>query len=232
MFFLFFFLIISFDAMSLDAENVAKKLKEMIPGGREAAVSPSPIPGLLQVVIDTKVFYVSEDLNFLMRGELVDLNRKKNMTEEVRSKLRSGLLKAVNKKEMITFNSKKEDAKDEIFVFTDIDCTYCRKFHLEVPKLNLSGISVHYLAFPRKGTNSLSSNKAQSAWCALNPSEALTQAKLGKDVPSKTCQNPIEKQFQLGLKIGVMGTPAIYASNGEELGGYLSARELLQKIIN
>ena len=216
----------------MDADGVAKKLREMIPGEPEAAVSPSPIRGLLQVVIDTKVFYVSEDLKFLIRGELIDLDGKKNITEGTREKLRSGLLQAVDREEMITFKSRKKDSNDEIFVFTDIDCTYCRKFHLEVPKLNLSGISVHYLAFPRKGIESLSSTKAQSAWCALNPSEALTQAKLGKNIPEKTCQNPIEKQFELGLRIGVMGTPAIYASSGEELGGYLSARELLQKVTN
>ena len=216
----------------MDVDGVAKKLREMIPGEPEAAVSPSPIRGLLQVVIDTKVFYVSEDLKFLIRGELIDLDDKKNITEGTREKLRSELLKAVNREEMITFKSRKENSKDEIFVFTDIDCTYCRKFHLEVPKLNLSGISVHYLAFPRKGINSLSSTKAQSAWCALNASEALTQAKLGKNIPEKACQNPIEKQFELGLRIGVMGTPAIYASSGEELGGYLSARELLQKVTN
>ncbi len=216
----------------MDLDGVAKKLKEIVPGEAEATVSPSPIPGLLQVVIDTKVFYISKDVKFLMRGELIDLNGKKNITEGVRNKLRAGLLNGVHKEEMITFKPRKENSKDEIFVFTDIDCTYCRKFHLEVPKLNLSGISVNYLAFPRKGINSLSSTKAQSAWCALNSPEALTQAKLGKRIPAKTCENPIEKQFELGLRIGVMGTPAIYASSGEELGGYLSARELLKKITN
>ena len=216
----------------METGSVAEKLREMIPGEPEAAVSPSPIPGLLQVVIDTKIFYISEDLKFLIQGELIDLDGKINITQEVREKLRAELLKAVDKEEMITFKSRKENSKDEVFVFTDIECTYCRKFHLEVPKLNLSGISVHYLAFPRKGINSLSSTKAQSAWCALNSSEALTQAKLGKKIPEKTCQNPIAKQFELGLKIGVMGTPAIYASTGEELGGYLSARELLQKVTN
>ncbi len=47
-----------------------------------------------------------------------------------------------------------------------------------------------------------------------------------------SCQNPIKEQFELGMRIGVMGTPAIYASDGEELGGYLSAQEVLQKITN
>ena len=60
----------------MDTDGVAKKLREMIPGEPEAAVSPSPIRGLLQVVIDTKVFYVSEDLKFLIRGELIDLDGK------------------------------------------------------------------------------------------------------------------------------------------------------------
>ena len=216
--------------MSKDTDGVVKRLKEIIPGEPEAAVSASPIPGLLQVVIDTRVFYISEDLKFLIQGELIDLEGKKNITEGARNKLRSEILKAINEEEMITFKPIKENSKDEIFVFTDIDCSYCRKFHLEVPKLNLSGISVHYLAFPRKGINSLSSTKAQSAWCALDSSEALTQAKLGKNIPTKTCPNPIGKQFELGVRMGVMGTPAIYASNGEELGGYLSARELLKKL--
>jgi thiol:disulfide interchange protein DsbC len=49
-------------------------------------------------------------------------------------------------------------------------------------------------------------------------------------VPRKTCANPIAMDYQLGRKIGLDGTPAIYAADGTQIGGYLSASDMLAKL--
>jgi thiol:disulfide interchange protein DsbC len=36
------------------------------------------------------------------------------------------------------------------YVFTDVDCGYCRKIHNEVPVMNQMGIEIRYLAFPEQ----------------------------------------------------------------------------------
>lgn len=39
--------------------------------------------------------------------------------------------------------------KTAIYVFTDADCGYCRKFHSEIDEVNALGIEVRYLPWPR-----------------------------------------------------------------------------------
>ena len=69
------------------------------------------------------------------------------------------------------------DSRAIMNVFTDVDCSYCRKFHREVPELNAMGIEVRYLAFPRAGIPSGSYNKIAKAWCAEDKQDTLTKVK-------------------------------------------------------
>jgi len=210
-------------------EEAKRNLSKILPIDENAIINKSPISELFEVVVGGKVFYVSTDLNYFLTGDLIDLRSKKNLTEQVRRSFRAQKFASVERDKLITFSSA-DKSQAEIYVFTDIDCSYCRKFHLEVPALNDAGITVHYLAFPRKGIESSSSSKSESVWCSVDSKEALTKAKLGKWVKTKTCKNPIVEQFQLGLEIGVIGTPAVYLSDGLELGGYLSAEDVIKAI--
>jgi thiol:disulfide interchange protein DsbC len=54
----------------------------------------------------------------------------------------------------------------------------------------------------------------------------LTAAKQGKAVPAKNCTNPVAMQYALGQQLGVNGTPAIFAADGTQLGGYLPPAQL------
>lgn len=103
---------------------------------------------------------------------------------------------------------------------------YCRKLHQEVPELNALGIQVDYMAYPRAGMGSKSWDKAVSAWCADDRKQAMTDAKQGKTIPDKNCDNPVEAQYRLGQRLGVTGTPAILLENGEIIRGYMPADAL------
>jgi len=76
--------------------------------------------------------------------------------------------------------------------------------------------------FPRSGPNTESWTKAEQVWCSTNRNEALTRAKLGEDLKSpKACGNsPVGRDYALGKKFDIRGTPAIVMNNGEMLGGY------------
>ena len=50
--------------------------------------------------------------------------------------------------------------------------------------------------------------------------------KRGKDIPKKTCTNPVADQFQLGVALGVTGTPAIVLEDGTLVPGYVPADQL------
>ena len=58
----------------------------------------------------------------------------------------------------------------------------------------------------------------------------MTDAKADRPVAKRTCANPITMDYELGRKIGVDGTPAIYAADGMQLGGYLPPAEMLARL--
>jgi thiol:disulfide interchange protein DsbC len=58
----------------------------------------------------------------------------------------------------------------------------------------------------------------------------MTQAAQGMAVNSPQCANPVRKIHDLGLSMGINGTPAIYDQNGRQLGGYLPAAELAKAL--
>ena len=123
---------------------------------------------------------------------------------------------------MIVFKPASGEVKHTITIFTDVDCGYCRQFHREIDKVTALGIEVHYLFYPRTGPNTESWTKADQVWCAADHNSALTRAKLGGEIPkSAACATPVESHFELGQRIGVRGTPAIFNEAGDLIGGYL-----------
>ncbi len=125
----------------------------------------------------------------------------------------------------------KSNPKGVITVFTDIDCSYCRKLHFEINQLSKLGIQVRYLAFPRQGIGSSSYNKLVSVWCSSNPEETMNEAMQGQSITSKTCTNPVREHVLLGRKIGIMGTPTIIFSDGTMWPGYAKADNIAREAI-
>ncbi|MDY6994311.1 MAG: DsbC family protein [Pseudomonadota bacterium] len=208
-------------------EAVKKTLERIVKADpKNVAIAPSPIPGLYEAVIKTEVVYISTDGRYIVMGDIRETETGKNITDEKREQLRAQTLNTANESEMIVF-APKGKTQYTINVFTDVDCPYCSKFHLQVDELNKGGVKVRYLAFPRAGKGSKTYNTMVSVWCAEDPQQALTDAKAQKPVESKTCDNPVTKQYELGKTLGVTGTPAMILSNGELIPGYVPAEKLI-----
>jgi len=207
---------------------VRAALLKAVPGATIDSIRPSIISGYREVAVGGKVVYVSADGRYLIQGALIDLPTRDNLTEVSEGALRRGLLDAVPRDRRIVFSP--PNPKYRITVFTDIDCGYCRKLHAQINDYMKAGISVEYLFFPRAGIGSESFNKAVSVWCAADQRKALTDAKLDKPVAKRTCTNPVTKDFELGHRVGVDGTPAIFAADGTQLGGYVAPDEMLVRL--
>jgi len=70
-----------------------------------------------------------------------------------------------------------------------------------------------------------------TAWCSDNPKQVLTSLKLGVQIEENLCNNnPVEKHFNLGKRLGVGGTPSIITKEGKLIPGYVSPEELLKQL--
>jgi len=205
-------------------------VKNLFRGAKIETITTTPIKGLYQIVVAQAVYYITESGEHLISGELIETVNKVNLTENARKLVRKKMLSSLNTKDMIIFSPKK--IKHSVTVFTDVDCGYCRKLHSEIDTYLAKGIEVKYLAFPRAGIMSESYKKTVSIWCAEEKEKTFTDAKLGKIIPTKTCDNPVAKEYNTGIKLGLKGTPAILLEDGTLLPGYLSANKLEDEINN
>jgi len=212
--------------VSADQKSIRDALKQALPGMEPDSIEPTKIKGLYEVMLGPKLFYVSEDGSYLIQGSLIDIKARRDLTEPRLAEGRINALNKVGTANMIVF--KPQTTKYVAYVFTDIDCGYCRKLHSEIKQYLDAGIEIRYLFFPRAGEDSESYKKAVSVWCAGNRNEALTKAKKGESLPEKTCENPVSQHMALGSALGASGTPMIVTDKGSILPGYVPAAQLSQ----
>lgn len=211
-----------------DFTVVEEKLRLLVPNAKTIAVSETPIEGILQVQVNSEIVYMTEDGDYLLQGQIVEMETRTNITDQAKSGIRLGLLAGLNRDEQITFAP--ENPKFDLLVFTDIDCGYCRKLHNQIEEYNDEGIAIHYMAFPRAGIGSNSYDKFVSVWCADDQQAALTLAKSGTDPEPKECPNPIADQYNVGREVGVTGTPALVTADGALIPGYMPPAQLRQRL--
>ena len=205
-----------------------ESVNEVFPDVEITRIRPAPIPGLYEVMLGTDMIYLSEDGRYILQGDLIDLGERINLSERERAVARKHVLESIPASESIDFVP--DSAQHTVYVFTDITCGYCRRFHGDMAELNGKGVAVRYLAFPRAGIDSESFKDMESVWCAADRNAAMTLAKQGNQVTPAQCDNPVKRQYELGQSLGVRGTPAIYLENGQEMPGYVPPDTLLQAL--
>ncbi len=207
-----------------DISDIKDKLAAIMPGITIESIQPLDNTGLYEAVINGEIIYFSKDARYVFQGDVIALQERKNITEQKRVDLRKQTLASVDEADMIIYEPKKTE--HTLTVFTDIDCGYCRKLHQQIAEYNALGIRIRYMAFPRTGIDSESYDKAVDVWCAKDRKQALTDAKNGKEVNSETCNAHVQAQYELGRRIGVTGTPALFLESGELLPGYVPPKRL------
>lgn len=216
-------------ALADDAEQTVRKaIRALVPDATIDSVRPSGVDGFHEVILGGQIVYVSSDGRFLLQGSIYDLANRADLTEVRRAEVRRDALAEVPPEKRIIYAPK--DRKYTLTVFTDIDCGYCRRMHQHMDEYNAAGIAIEYLFFPRAGIGSGSFDKAVHSWCADDPAEALTRAKLGQELEARSCDNPVSADYDLGRRIGVTGTPAVITEDGQLIGGYLPPEQLLQRL--
>ena len=205
-------------AMASDAE-IKSKLQAL--GAKNIEVKDSPVKGLKTAVTDQGILYVSENGQYVLQGKMYELTNKGPV--DVAGKLLAYKVNAL-KNEMIIYPAKNE--KYVVTVFMDITCHYCHILHQQVKEYNDLGITVRYLAFPRAGMNE-TARQMEAIWTAKDPVFALNEAEKGNLPKELKTPNIVKKHYDLGVQLGVKGTPSIVTSTGEMLGGYLKPQDLL-----
>ncbi len=198
------------------------------------SIAPSPLPGFYQVIASGQLVYVTGDGRYMINGSLVDLARHENLSDKAWAGLRKAELAKVPESQRIVFAP--PHPKTTLTVFTDVNCGFCRKLHEHIDDFMKAGIAVEYLAWPREGVTTTAGRPTPtytemvSVWCAADRKGAFTAAKQGHAPKPLTCNNPVKAEYELGERLGVNGTPAIFTPDGRQLGGYVTAADVLDDL--
>ncbi|MDH3757715.1 MAG: DsbC family protein, partial [Gammaproteobacteria bacterium] len=173
-------------AWSAGSAEVPAEERERLAGLFESIdpqnVRSSPIDGWYMIQKGSLVAYISQDGRYLLQGDLIDLDTKINLSEESRTDARRELMSGLADDEVIVFSP--DEVKYSVAIFTDVDCTYCRRLHSQIEQYMANGIEVRYLLYPRGGPASAAWNTSEAVWCASDRSQALTMAKLDREFES------------------------------------------------
>jgi protein-disulfide isomerase/mono/diheme cytochrome c family protein len=195
----------------------------------------TPIAGIYQTQFGKQYGYLSEDGRYVLIGNLVDLKTGENLTKIGLRKTAVAKLNRLALEDKAIFPASGVE-KAVLNVFTDTSCPYCRKLHEEISYLQEAGISVHYIPFPRGGSQGPGYQTLKQVWCAKDRATALTIGKglASGELPTGDCEDSVlvDEGYTLGNQLGITGTPTSFTSNGEAITGYVPYLELIPKVLN
>ena len=227
------FAVVPASAQSTDPDPELTQVRQKVNGMFQAIspedVNPSPIDGWYTIHRGSVIAYISADGRYLLQGDMIDLDRSVNLSDVIRNDSRRELMANIGDEDVIAFSP--AEVKYSISVFTDVDCTYCRRLHNQIDEYLAYGIEIRYLMYPRNGPSSPAWATAEDVWCSNDRNGALTAAKADRKFASTNCDSSmIDNHYSLGQEVGLTGTPAIVFDDGTLISGYLPPDQLKARL--
>ncbi len=206
------------------ARQVAKQVESRFDGMDVTSVRLTPY-GLYEVQIDTDLIYTDRDVSWVMQGPLIDARTRENVSAK-----RLEQLSAIDFADLpknLAFKHVKGDGSRQIAIFEDPNCGYCKLLRKTLE--DVDNITVYTYLFPILSPDS--TEKARNIWCAKDQNKVWDDWMLRGRVPAKAeCDAPLQEVLELGKKLMVRGTPAIFFQDGTRSAGALPLEQLLPRL--
>lgn len=203
-----------------NVETVKSNLNQNYPNIQVTNIQKTEMAGLYSANLDKQIIYLDENAQYMFVGSMVRMKDQKNLTKDLVLKQNSIDWNKLPFKDAI--KTVKGNGKRELAIFSDPNCPYCKKLEAELDKLN--DVTIYTFIYPLK-PQSIAVSK--QIWCDANQAYAWKNL-LEKNIQpkAKTCANPIERNLELGRKLGVTGTPTLIFANGLKMVGGRSAEDI------
>ena len=212
-------MVLPLSAADDDISKLKQRLSSMFPSDTAYNISKTPVPGLFEVDFGDSFVYITADGQYAVKGDIINMVTNVNLSDLKRADGRLKTMEDITQKDVITYPAKNK--KTSMTVFTDIDCSYCRKLHSDMRGYNERGIEIRYVFYPRAGLGSNSHQKATSVWCADDQRKALDNVKGGRRIEKLECDTPIIKHIEVANKLGISSTPTLMLEDGTVMPGYI-----------
>ena len=208
-------------------DTIRQTLNERIPQLTKIdEVRTTPMQGLYEVRVGTDVFYTDAQGNYLIQGELIDTQARRNLTED-----RIKALTAVKFSDLPLNDAiKVVQGKGErhIAVFADPNCGYCKRFERDMQSVD--NVTMHVFLIPILSPDSV--EKSRNIWCAKDQAKAWQDYMLkGEKSTSATCDTKaLERNLAFAHKYKITGTPTIVFTDDTRVPGAISAKDVEKRL--
>lgn len=203
-----------------NVDSVRENIKKQYPNLKISNIQKTEMQGLYSANLDQQIIYVGEDGQHMFVGSMIRLKDQKNLTKDLVLGQNSIDWNQLPLKDAI--KTVKGSGQHVLAVFSDPNCPYCKQLEPELDKLK--DATIYTFIYPLKPQSIVVSRQV---WCAPNQSyswKKLIQQGVRPTVAS--CANPIDRNLELGKRLGFNGTPTLIFANGFKLVGARSAEEI------
>ncbi len=207
-----------------DLSAIATKLSALYPATQFNEIRPSKFDGLYEVVMGKNIGYTDSEGRYFLFGHVFDMQTRQDLTQQ-----RIDELNKVNFSELPLKDAIKEvrgNGQRKLVVFSDPDCPFCKKLERELPQLD--NVTIYTFPLPLEGLHPDAPRKAKSIWCSGKRQAAWHDYLVSDKQPTANtdCANPIDRNIQLGQRLGINGTPTLVAEDGRVMPGAASAAQI------
>lgn len=215
-----------------DEAQIRRVVEAKLNGVKVEGVQPGPL-GLFEVRFRSsdgvRVVYTDADATHIFFGKIYDAKSDRDLTEERLRKLNVVRFDSLPLHQAVKIQ--RGNGKRVLVMFSDPYCPYCKKFEQTLQQVD--NITVYVFMYPVIKPDLADHSRA--VWCSPDRGKAWLDLALRGNPPSTSpaCETPVEKNLELGHKLGVNSTPTLFLASGERISGAVSAadlRELLDQV--
>ena len=208
--------------------NIQQRFREYLGVDvKKDAIVKTPYAGLYEVQIGDNLVYTDKQAQYLFLGKILDLQTKKDYTDEKLQQIT--IVDFADLPKDLAIRIVKGNGKGMMAVFSDPNCRYCKQ--LEYNLQNVDDVTVY--VYPFNILSEKSVELSRNIWCSENPAQAWKDWMINDKRPAKAkdeCVFPDEKIRALGQKLNIRGTPAIFFSDGTRVPGAADADDINRKL--
>ena len=208
-----------------DEATIRRVVEEKLGGVKVEGIQRGPL-GLYEVRFRSsdgvRLVYTDANATHIIIGKIYDAKGDRDLTEDRLRKLNAIKFDTLPLAQAVKVQ--RGDGKRVIAMFSDPYCPYCQRFEQNLQKLD--NITIYVFMFPIIKPDLADHSRA--VWCSPDRSKAWLELALNHKPPASraSCEGPVEKNLELGRKLGVRSTPTLFLSNGERVAGALTAEDL------
>ncbi|OON59660.1 thiol:disulfide interchange protein [Massilia sp. KIM] len=208
--------------------TIKKALEPRLGGAKIESVKETPYGGLYEVRVAGDILYTDKKGEYLFIGHVYDAKSSRNLTRERIDDINK--IKFSDLPLEMAMKQVKGNGKRVIAVFEDPNCGYCKRLRQTTLK-EVDNVTIYTFMYNILSEDSFV--KSKNIWCAPNRLKAwddwMVNGKLPPSAPA-ACETPNDKVVELGQKLRITGTPAIFFADGSRIPGAIDLKNLEAKL--